>query len=61
MIDLFGHFEKYGFKVFLPSLRAQISPVNGEVGMRKGEGGGGMRKGEVGMRKGEGDMSKSFT
>jgi len=39
MILLFGHFEKHGFKVLLRSLRAQISPVNGE-GVR-GKGGGG--------------------
>ena len=35
VIDLFGHFEEYGFKVFLRSLRAQIGPVNGEGVCRK--------------------------
>ena len=47
MIGLFGHFQKKGFYVFLLSLRAQISPVNGE--------------GVGGMKKGEGGMSKGFT
>ena len=39
VIGLFGHFEKYGFKVCLRSLRTQIGPVNGKGGQRKGEGG----------------------
>ena len=26
------HFEKYGFKVFLRSLKAQIGPVDGKGG-----------------------------
>ena len=38
MIGLFGRLEKYRLKVFLRSLRALISPVNGERGKRKGEG-----------------------
>ena len=39
VIGLFDHFEKYGFKVFLQSLRAQISPMNGEGGgMARGRG-----------------------
>ena len=37
--EIFGHFEKYGFKVFLRSPRAQIGPMNGEV-----EGGRGARR-----------------
>ena len=45
MIGLFGHFEEYGFNVFLPSLRAQISPVNGKGGGRYEEEEGGMSKG----------------
>ena len=40
VIGLFDHFEKYGFKVFLQSLRAQISPMNGEGGGWLKEGGG---------------------
>ena len=39
VIGLFGHFEKYGFKVFLRSLRTQIGPVNGKGGLKdRGEG-----------------------
>ena len=38
VIGVVGQFEKYGFKGFLRSLRAQISPVNGEGvrGRRRG-------------------------
>ena len=38
VIGQFGHFEKYGFKVFLRPLRAQIGTVNGEGGQRNWEG-----------------------
>ena len=38
VIGLFGHFEKYGFKVFLRSLRAQIGPVDGKGVKGKGRG-----------------------
>ena len=44
--EIFGHFENYGFKVFLRSPRAQIGPKNGEV-----EGRGARRRGRQVCRK----------